>query len=270
MLLALHACSILHTNLLTDIRVAKEAGFDAIEMWTPKLERYLDVGYRAEELLPALGALRTTMISPLYGIERQEPEARRELRRRCKRVAAAAQVLKCPAMQVIALEGLADRSWPEMRDLVAKSLAELADIAAPYGVRLGLESVVVAPLRTLQQSLEVIDAADRENVGLVVDVFHLWAAGATWEEIAALDPELIVCAHMGDATPRKGEEWTDDDRGALPGDGIMPLKEAIAAVRATGYDGVWTVEVWSPRHWEWDPALVAHELKRRAVALLAE
>ena len=71
MYLALHGCSIMHTNLVTDIEVAKEAGYDALEIWVPKLERYLDVGYDVEELVPEMGSLKTSMISPLYGKDHQ-------------------------------------------------------------------------------------------------------------------------------------------------------------------------------------------------------
>lgn len=268
MLLGLHGCSIMHTNLLTEIRVAKDAGYDAIDLRISKLERYLDVGYRAEELLPALGGLQPAALSSLDGIECQEPEARRELCRRCERLSMVAGAIHCPVIQVIALDGLKGEPWPEMRTKVARSLAELADIAGQFGVRLSLEPVVVSPLRTLAQAREVVDLAARANVGLGVDTFHLWAAGTTCEEVAALDRELIVSAHIGEATPRKGKEWTDDDRGALPGDGVVPLKEWIAAIRETGYDHVWTLELYSPYHWEWEPSLLARELKRHAEALL--
>ena len=267
MYLALHGCSIMHTNLVTDIEVAKEAGYDALEIWAPKLERYLDIGYEVEELVPEMGSLKTSMISPLYGIERQGAKEREELNRRCERVAKAAKILGCRNMQAIAMDPT-DWKWPVLKSRVASSLAELADIAAPFGVTIALEPVVVAPLHTLAQSLEVIEAADRKNIGLVVDIFHLLAAGASWDEIAALDPALIANAHIGDATERKGEEWTDDDRGALPGDGIAPLKEGIDAVRRTGFDGTWSVEVYSPYHWEVKPLELARELKRRAEALL--
>ena len=54
MQLGLHTGSILYTNLLTDIRVAQETGYDAIEFYIPKLVRYLDAGYRAKDLLPKL------------------------------------------------------------------------------------------------------------------------------------------------------------------------------------------------------------------------
>ena len=61
--IGLHTGSILHTNLMTDIRVAKETGYDAIEFYIPKLVRYLDAGYQAEELRPVLGSLKLAMIN---------------------------------------------------------------------------------------------------------------------------------------------------------------------------------------------------------------
>ena len=52
MLLGLHTGTILHTNLVTDIRVARESGYEAIELYTPKLLRYLDAGYDVAQLPP--------------------------------------------------------------------------------------------------------------------------------------------------------------------------------------------------------------------------
>jgi sugar phosphate isomerase/epimerase len=258
----------MHTNLMTDIRVARETGYDAVEFYIPKLVRYLDAGYRAEDLRPALGSLRLAVINSFLHIERQEPEARRELRGQCERLCQVAQALGCPSLQVVALNALRGEPWPEIRSKVGRSLAELADIAAPFGVRLALEPVTFTPLRTLRQALEVLDVAGRENVGLCLDTFHLWTAGTSWQEVAALDRSLIVVAHLSDVLPRQGAEWSDGDRDVLPGDGILPLRDGIEAIRATGYDDLWCVEIMGAHHWEWDPFVLARELKQRAGALL--
>ncbi len=50
---------------------------------------------------------------------------------------------------------------------------------------------------------------------------------------------------------------------------FYPLKEGIAAIRNTGYDGVWAVEMMGKSHWEWDPCVLAGELKQRVESLLA-
>jgi sugar phosphate isomerase/epimerase len=210
------------------------------------------------------------MINSFLHIERQGLEARRELGKQCERLCQVARLLDCPLLQVVALNGLRGEPWPEIRAKVGQSLAELADIAAPFGVKLALEPVTFTPLRTLPQALEVLDVAGRDNVGLCLDTFHLWTAGTSWAEVAALDPALIAVAHISDVMPRQGSEWSDADRDVLPGDGILPLREGIEAIRATGYDDLWCVEMMGAYHWEWDPFLLARELKRRADALLQD
>lgn len=266
MQLSLHTICTKHSNLLTDIRVAKQTGYAAIEPTTFKLERYLDAGYQAQELSSALGPLNVDMISSFEPIERQDPQV---MRRRCRRLCEAAQTLGCGAFQVVALDGLEHLPWPQMRGEIASSLRELADIAAPFGVRLALEPVAFAHLKTLAHALEVIDMVERENIGLNIDTFHMWAGGTSWEEVAKLDPRMIVVVHLSDATPRRGAEWSDMDRGVFPGDGIIPLKEGIAAIRGTGYDGAWAIEMISDYYWEWDLFVLAQEAKSRAEALLA-
>jgi sugar phosphate isomerase/epimerase len=269
MLVGLHTGSILYTNLVTDIRVTRAAGFDAIEICVPKLLRYLDAGYEAGQIVTELGGLPVVLINSFLHIERQEPEFRQELRQACERLCQVGKTLSCPTLQVVALCALEGRPWPEIRSKVAESLAELADIAAPYGVRLALEPVAFAPLHTLSQALEVLDAADRPNVGLCLDTFHLWCGGTPWDEVAALDPRLVYVAHVSDALPRKGSRWSDADRDVLPGDGILPLREGIAAIRATGYDTNWCVEMMGAHHWEWEPLVLAQELERRTRHLLS-
>ena len=122
MYLGLHAGCIMNTNLVTDIRIAKAAGYDGIELWIPKLKRYLDAGYGVEELIPALGSLRPTTLDCVMSIEREEPEFRRQLRKDFEELSALAQQLNCPAIQVIALDAPKNCCWPEMRTKLANSL----------------------------------------------------------------------------------------------------------------------------------------------------
>ena len=49
-----------------------------------------------------------------------------------------------------------------------------------------------------------------------------------------------------------------------------PLGEAIEAVLATGYEGFWTCEMLSARHWEWDPEALATSMLDRMRVMIAE
>lgn len=265
---ALHAGTIMHTNVATDVRVARAVGYDGIELWIPKLTRYLDAGYSTDDLRQALGPLRVTMLNALLPIESADPDVRARLRADCDRFAQVAAALDCPALQVVALDGFAGDDWNDQRGTLAASLDELARRADAHGVRLALEPVTFSPFRSLSQALEVIDAVGADRVGLCVDTWHLWTAGTPWDEVAALPRELIVSVHLGDTLPRAEATWRDADRSALPGDGVLPLPDAIEAIAATGYDGVWSVEMLSERHWEWDPEILAAEILRRTRSLM--
>ena len=268
MALSLHAASIMHTNIATDIRVAKDAGYSGIELWIPKLTRYLEAGFTLDQLAETLGSLQVTMLDVLLSIERRDRKFRKDLMRECERSASIAARLSCPAIQVVALDDFSSCEPLEMRRALIDSLTELSDIAAPLGVRLALEPVSFSPFRKLSEALAVIDVVGPDRVGLVLDTWHLWTSGTPWHEVAALDPSLIVCVQISDTNPKSGTDWSDTDRTALPGDGIVPLCEGINAIRSTGFDGVWSVEMLSQHHWEWEPQILASELLHRAKALL--
>lgn len=266
--ISLHSASILYTNVAIDVRVAREAGYDGIELWIPKLLRYLDAEYTVTDLAEFLGDLRVTMLDVLMPIETREPQRRRQLVDLCARVAPVAAGLGCGALQVVALDDFTSDDWAVQRAALADALGELSDISRDFGVRLALEPVTFSRFRSLRHAVELVEEVGRDRVGLVLDTWHLWTSGVSWDEVAGVDPMLVCCAHLGDTAPRGGASWSDDDRSMLPGDGVLPLQDAIAAIRATGYNGVWAVELLSRRHREWDPAVLAGELMRRTRWLL--
>lgn len=273
MILALHGESISRSNLLTHIRVTREAGYDAIELGCPQLLSYLEQGFPVESLLPLLEGLPVVALGNVKDIERQEPQEYAALLDECERMCSIAQRLGCPSVQLLTgplgpghghsggYQGLVGRPWPEVRSLTAKNLKVLADIGARYGVRFYLEPIAWTPLHSLQQGLEVIDAVERDNVGLVIDFWHLWVTGTTPDEIARLDKEVINGVHFCDSFPANGGPITHALREVWPGGGHIPLKEWVDAVKATGYDGWWSPELHSPRHWELDPLEVARALR---------
>lgn len=274
MIITMHGLSTMHGNMRTDIRIAREAGYEALEIFEVKLLRYLDRGFKAEDLLPLFEAysIRPVCINALKNIERVQSKERRQLLAEAERLCAAAKVLKCPIVQLVPLCGLKGRSWKEILRLTARNVADIADIGREFGVRFQLEPVAWAPIHSLSQSLQVIQAAGRDNVGMVIDFWHLWAGEETTpDEVAKLRSSHIYGVHFCDGIRHpKGKKWVEEDlRGFLPGEGKIQIKEWVAAVRATGFDGVWSPELYSPKHWEWDLLEIAREAKARMERYLA-
>jgi 2-keto-myo-inositol isomerase len=98
------------------------------------------------------------------------------------------------------------------------------------------------------------------QVGLVIDSFHFYAGGSTIESIDALEAERLFIFHINDAEDRPREQLEDRHR-LLPGLGILPLKEIVAALGRIGYDRVASVEIFRPEYWERDPVALARDAR---------
>ena len=268
MILTMHGLSTMHCNLRTDIRMAKETGYEALEIEVSKLLRYLDQGFPAAGLNPIFEehGIRPVMINAIKDVDRCEGEERLALMSETERISAAAEAIGCPTIQLVPFSRLEGRPWSEVKELTAKNLAAIADIGQRHGVRYQLEPIAFSPIHSLSQSLEVIELADRDNLGMVIDFWHLFAGGETTpSEVAALDKDLIYGVHFCDGMGHKeGTQWDEKAlRGYLAGDGEINVQAWVDAVLATGFDGVWSSELLSPRHWEWDLWALATECRLR-------
>jgi sugar phosphate isomerase/epimerase len=161
------------------------------------------------------------------------------------------QLLSGPVAPGGPYTGPAELSPSELRRVTADALRAVADIGAPHGIRYYLEPVAWTPLAPLARALEVIDATERDNVGLVLDFWHLWQGGTTPDDIARLDRRVISGVDFADSLGPSGSGTPDQrSRCVWPGEGDIPLREWADAVRSTGFDGWWDNELYSPPHWE--------------------
>lgn len=155
----------------------------------------------------------------------------------------------------------------ESQKFLTERVASLADYAATMGVNLALEPLNPmfggnrTCLFTVAEALEVANATSASNVGVAVDVYHVWWDTTLGESLAKARPGQIMGYHLCDWL-----ENTQDmllDRGMM-GDGVADLKAIRACVEKAGYQGACEVEVFSARNW-WrrNPGDVLDEIVRR-------
>lgn len=153
---------------------------------------------------------------------------------------------------VLVCGGLAGCDLRDARDMVAEGIADLAPYAGDRGVRLAIEalhpmfaadrSVIV----TLAQALDLAEQFPAEQVGVVVDTYHVW-----W------DPD--VTAQIARAAGRIASyqvcDWLDPlpdpllGRGMM-GDGVIDFRTFGAAVEEAGYGGPIEVEIFNQDVWD--------------------
>jgi sugar phosphate isomerase/epimerase len=116
----------------------------------------------------------------------------------------------------------------------------LCDRAAQYGLHVCLEFAIYTGVRTLAQAAQVVARSKRANASVLVDALHFSRSGGIPAHIARVDPSLFRYAQICDAGP---DTPRPDDTPALireartgrllPGEGVLPLAELVAALPAT-------------------------------------
>jgi sugar phosphate isomerase/epimerase len=129
---------------------------------------------------------------------------------------------------------------------VTRNLAAIADTAAEVGGTVGLEPIRIGagstgPLvNTLAEAGEMIEAAGRRNVGIVLDVWHLWDEPDR-DELIRRNIDRICGVQVNDVRePTRG--WCDR---ALPGEGRAVLPGILAVLMEGGYRGWYDLEIFS-------------------------
>ncbi|MBO9479148.1 sugar phosphate isomerase/epimerase [Shimia sp. R11_0] len=140
----------------------------------------------------------------------------------------------------------------ESQKILADRVARAADYAAERNVKLALEPLNPATagnrtcIMTAADALNVCDAVGAANVGIAIDVYHVWWDTTLAETLSQRAKGRILGYHLCD--------WLADtadvllDRGMM-GDGVADLKALRAAVESAGYTGLCEVEIFSANNW---------------------
>ncbi|MDE0306834.1 MAG: sugar phosphate isomerase/epimerase [Albidovulum sp.] len=158
-------------------------------------------------------------------------------------------------------------SMSESLKTVTEILARVAPYAERSGVKLALEPLHPvyggdrSCLVTVRDALAVCRNAGSKNIGIAIDVYHVWWDLALDEQLSRLGDTRILGYHLCDWLAHTKD--TLFDRGMM-GDGVADLKKIRKAVEDAGYDGLCEVEIFSERDW-WlkEPDVVLDTIAQR-------
>jgi sugar phosphate isomerase/epimerase len=144
----------------------------------------------------------------------------------------------------------------DSREQIYDGISGLIPMASELGVRLGIEPLHPmyadsrSAINTMRQANDLAEKTGSVQVGVIVDVYHVW-----WDP--DLEDEIMRCAGMGKLFAFHICDWkvptTDflNDR-EIMGKGCIPVPAIRKWMEAAGFEGHHEVEIFSDHYWQKD------------------
>ena len=240
-------------SLESKLDAASGAGFSQITLWAKDLVGHPE-GYEAALNEVRLSGLRVNAIQVMRDYEglsgplhRYKIETVKTMLRLCESVGAE-RLLICSSTSAHASGDI---------DHIAADLRKVAMLATPLGIRVGYEALSWGRhVSDFELSWEIVQRADRANLGVCIDSFHLLANcglnGTNFDALATIPGERIAFVQLSDflwkavRTPEERIETARHLR-VFPGEGVhsAELSRMIRMIDQSGYRGDWSFEVFN-------------------------
>ena len=222
---------------------AAKAGFRAVELLDSDLTFYAGKPRDARRLADDLG-LEIVALQPLRDFEGAPALQRTRNFDRAMRKLELTRELGAP---LLCLSSSISEESLEDRGRISEDLADLADLARQYGLRLGYEALSWGRhIKDWTSAWEVVAKADRENLGIVLDCFHICARKNPIEPIAALPSAKIALVEIADSPALEMDlKSLSRHYRCYPGQGDYPVIDFLDAVLRSGYGGPISLETYN-------------------------
>lgn len=163
-------------------------------------------------------------------------------------------------------------------DDLARDLCKLATLAVPLGIRVAYEGLSWARcVHEYTTAWEVVSRANRSNLGLALDSYHMLATQTPLDALEGIDADKIFLVQLSDFLwneVRSLEERITTARHfrVFPGEGVHTerLAEIVVRLDRMGYCGDYSFEVFNDDYQQLPPPVVAARARRAAVWLAEE
>ena len=126
-------------------------------------------------------------------------------------------------------------------------LAELADLAARRGFRIGFEALAWGRhVHDWMQAWDIVRRADRPNLGVVLDSFHAFVRKNPIAPMAQIPGDKIALVQVADAPGILMDPMSlSRHHRCFPGQGDWPITDFLEVTIGTGYNGPISLEIFN-------------------------
>ena len=266
--IALHTWTLDNTPLAETLRIAQEAGYDGVELRHADFMRCRQAGKSELAIVQLVrdSGLKVTEVGNENGVLFESGDELKRLLGSLRYMSEQAVALGCDTIMMPP----GNVAVPDA-DVARANLKTCADIAAGHGLKLALEFNSRHPIiHTLQAAVELVDAVDMKNCGLLIDTYHLHRSGGNAASFRDLPLERILMFQFSDVPAQPPSDAPVAIDRLPPGDGVVPFVDLFKTLMAMNYQGYLSYEAPNPLQWSRPAASVAREGVERVRALLAQ
>jgi 2-keto-myo-inositol isomerase len=261
----LNTSTIRPTPLLEKIALAGRAGYQAIEPWNDEITAYLEQGGRITELKRAIAdtGLKVVSMIALHGWVTSTGVEHTRVLDDCRRRMVQAVELESPYIVASPPQEVVDVARAGDR------FAELLEIGITLGVIPSMEFLgFVDGVNNVATAWSIASETGHPRATVVADVFHMIRGGGSVDDLLTLTGDRLACFHINDLPATPDPRIQKDEDRVMVGDGIADLPRVIANLRAIGYSGPLSLELFNRSLWEKDPSAVIEQGLKRVRALV--
>jgi len=248
------------STVMEDLELCQAVGFEEIELRIDMLGEHEKVG-AIDDVTTFFkrSSIKPSYLCALYLFDGFEKNLMGEREREFIEMAehAAEIAVRVGAPGFVVVPPFTDDASPYNRTgetvkNVAKMLRRLAGITG--SLKLALEPVGAkkCALPTMFSCKEAIKLSGLDNVGLTVDICNIFMHNdgeGVLDELNGLDAFDIYVAHICDFDGTPYSAQTREDR-CFCGEGTLPVKDYVEALKKTGYDGALSIETFRPGYYK--------------------
>ena len=245
-------------SLVDEIDIAAKAGYHGIEPWVSEIDEHVkrggtlkNLGQRCRDkglsVESAIGFFEWIVDDDAHRAKALE-EAKRNLdmlaQIGAKRIAA-------PPL------GATERADLDLHKAAVRYRA-LLDLSDQFGVVPQAEVWGFSKtLGRLGDAALVAIESGHPKACILADVYHLYKGGSDITGLKLLSAASMHNFHMNDYPADPPRDRIGDEHRVYPGDGIAPLGEILRDLKAMGYNGALSIELFNRAYWKQDALTVA-------------
>lgn len=135
--------------------------------------------------------------------------------------------------------------WPVER--MTEEFTRLSRQVGDAGSMITVEMFPASNIRDLKTAFAVVSGANPQHGGVLLDIWHVTRGNIPYADIATVPAQYIRHIELDDGTKELVGTIMEDTllRRKAPGDGEWDVPGYLAAIQATGFDGLYGVEILS-------------------------